>query len=75
MHQNCCWVVAMEANGIVKQFESNDVIVCTNYTFHINNEKNCFKNNLTSNQDLYENNYKEKTRSQNNKNRKKNISN
>lgn len=42
MHQNSCWVVAMEKDGIVKHFESNDIIVCTNYTFHINNDKNTF---------------------------------
>ena len=43
MHQNSCWVVALENNGVVKHFESNDIIVCTNYTYHINNEKNCFE--------------------------------
>ena len=42
MHQNSCWVVAMEKDGIVKHFESNDIIVCTNYTFHINNDRNTF---------------------------------
>ncbi|GEM_PF-4731148 len=30
---------------IVKHFGSNDIIVCTNFTFHINEEKNCFNHN------------------------------
>ena len=42
MHQNSCWVVALEKNGIVKYFENNDVIVCTNFTYHINEDRNCF---------------------------------
>ncbi|RZK48746.1 MAG: hypothetical protein EOO99_08545 [Pedobacter sp.] len=42
MHQNSCWVVALEKDGIVKHFESNDVIVATNYTFHINQDGNSF---------------------------------
>ena len=42
MHQNSCWVVALEKDGVVKHFESNDIIVCTNYTYHINNDKNTF---------------------------------
>jgi len=43
MHQNSCWVVALEKDGIVKHFDSNDIIVCTNYTYHINMEKNDFE--------------------------------
>ncbi|MBS7333731.1 hypothetical protein [Faecalibacter bovis] len=43
MHQNTCWVVTMETNGVVKHFDCNDIIVCTNYTYHINTEKNCFQ--------------------------------
>ena len=43
MHQNSCWVVALVENGIVKHFDSNDIIMCTNYTYHINNEHNCFQ--------------------------------
>ncbi len=39
-HQNTCWVVALESNGVVKHFDSNDIIVTTNYTYHINTEKN-----------------------------------
>ncbi len=40
MHQNSCWVVALEKNGIVKHFDSNDIIVSTNFTYHINLDKN-----------------------------------
>lgn len=43
MHQNSCWVVVLEKNGIVKHFDSNDIIVSTNFTYHINEEKNGFK--------------------------------
>lgn len=43
MHQNSCWVVALEKDGIVKHFDSNDIIVTTNYTYHINMEKNDFE--------------------------------
>lgn len=43
MHQNSCWVVALEKDGIVKHFDSNDIIVCTNYTYHINMVKNDFE--------------------------------
>lgn len=39
-HQNTCWVVALEDNGVVKHFDCNDIIVTTNYTYHINLEKN-----------------------------------
>lgn len=45
MHQNTCWVVALTNNGVVKHFESNDIIISTNYTFHINEERNTFKSN------------------------------
>lgn len=36
MHQNTCWVVALENNGVVKHFDCNDVILSTNYTYHVN---------------------------------------
>jgi len=39
MHQNTCWVVVLESKGIVKHFDANDIIVSTNYTYHINTEK------------------------------------
>jgi hypothetical protein len=40
MHQNSCWIVAINENGIVKHFDSNDVIISTNHTYHINMKKN-----------------------------------
>lgn len=40
MHQNSCWVVAIADNGIVKHFDSNDIIISTNYTYHMNMQKN-----------------------------------
>ncbi|TCV10256.1 hypothetical protein EDC17_103524 [Sphingobacterium alimentarium] len=42
MHQNSCWIVTLEDNGIVKHFDANDIIICTNFTYHINNERNGF---------------------------------
>jgi len=44
MHQNTCWVVTLETNGVVKHFDCNDIIICTNYTYKINSEGNCFQN-------------------------------
>lgn len=43
MHQNTCWVVALEKNGIVKHFDCNDIIIMSNYTYHINQEGNQFE--------------------------------
>jgi hypothetical protein len=40
MHQNSCWVVALQDNGVVKHFDCNDIIITTNYTYHINLQKN-----------------------------------
>lgn len=40
MHQNSCRLVVLEKDGIVKHFDSNDIIVCTNFTYHINIENN-----------------------------------
>lgn len=39
MHQNSCWIVALNNNGIVKHFDSNDIIISTNYTYHMNMPK------------------------------------
>lgn len=36
MHQNTCWVVALEESGIIKHFDCNDVIIGTNYTYGLN---------------------------------------
>lgn len=54
MHQNSCWVVMLESNGIVKHFDANDIIVCTNYTYNVNYERNCHKKRETS--DSHDNN-------------------
>mgnify|MGYP001553775753 FL=1 len=40
MHQNTCWVVALEDTGVVKHFDCNDVILSTNYTSGLNLRKN-----------------------------------
>lgn len=45
MHQNTCWVVAMQENGVIKHFDCNDVILSTNYTYGMNLRKNNFKSN------------------------------
>ncbi|MEO8583919.1 MAG: hypothetical protein ABI415_09000 [Flavitalea sp.] len=42
MHQNTCWVVALQDSGIVKHFDCNDVILSTNYTYGVNMKKNSF---------------------------------
>jgi hypothetical protein len=36
MHQNTCWVVALQKNGVVKHFDCNDIIIATNYTYGLN---------------------------------------
>jgi len=36
MHQNTCWVVALQADGVIKHFDCNDVILSTNYTYRLN---------------------------------------
>jgi hypothetical protein len=36
MHQNTCWVVALNEDGIVKHFDCNDIVVSVNYTYHLN---------------------------------------
>ena len=43
MHQNTCWVVALQDNGVVKHFDCNDVILATNYTYGVNLRKNAFR--------------------------------
>jgi hypothetical protein len=40
MHQNTCWVVALQKNGVIKHFDCNDVILSTNYTYGLNLVKN-----------------------------------
>jgi hypothetical protein len=40
MHQNTCWVVALEESGVVKHFDCNDIILSTNYTYGVNLRRN-----------------------------------
>jgi hypothetical protein len=40
MHQNSCWVVALQKDGVIKHFDCNDVIMATNYTYAMNLVKN-----------------------------------
>jgi len=42
MHQNTCWIVALQESGIIKHFDCNDVILSTNYTYGMNLRKNSF---------------------------------
>lgn len=43
MHQNTCWVIAIQDSGIIKHFDCNDVILSTNYTYGMNLRKNTFE--------------------------------
>jgi hypothetical protein len=38
MHQNTCWVVALQKDGVVKHFDCNDIIIATNFTYGVNLE-------------------------------------
>lgn len=40
MHQNTCWVVSLQKNGVIKHFDCNDIILSTNYTYGFNLAKN-----------------------------------
>lgn len=40
MHQNTCWVVTLEDSGKVKHFDCNDILLSTNYTYHLNIKRN-----------------------------------
>jgi len=46
MYQNTCWVVTLEDSGIVKHFDSNDIILTTNYTYHLNLQRNSNNNKV-----------------------------
>ena len=35
-HENTIWVVALEADGVIKHFSSNQVRLCYNHSFGIN---------------------------------------
>jgi hypothetical protein len=39
MHQNTCWVVALQKDGVIKHFDCNDVLISTNYTYRLNLDK------------------------------------
>lgn len=43
MHQNSCWVVALQEDGVIKHFDCNDVILSTNFTYGMNLRKNKFQ--------------------------------
>ena len=48
MHQNSCWVVALEDSGIVKHFDCNDIILSTNYTYGLNLKHNTNNKKINS---------------------------
>lgn len=50
MHQNTCWVVALQKNGIIKHFDCNDVVLSTNYTYGLNLVKNKESNQIQEEQ-------------------------
>lgn len=43
MHQNTCWIVALQEDGVVKHFDCNDIILAVNYTYGLNLRKNTFQ--------------------------------
>lgn len=43
MHQNTCWVVTLNHNGVIKHFDCNDVIICKNWTYRINESNHSFE--------------------------------
>jgi hypothetical protein len=45
MHQNTCWVVALQKDGVIKHFDCNDIILATNYTYGLNLSKHGFNDN------------------------------
>ncbi len=50
MHQNTCWVVALEKDGVVKHFDCNDVILATNFTYRLNMARNTNHNGAAKEQ-------------------------
>lgn len=36
MHQNTCWVVALQRDGAVRHFDCNDVALSANHTYGMN---------------------------------------
>lgn len=49
---NTVWVVALEKDGVIKHYDSNDVRLCYNHTFGINSKKP--SNNSAQTQDATE---------------------
>ena len=43
MHQNTCWVVAIQETGIIKHFDCAEVILNINHTYGMNVSHNGFK--------------------------------
>lgn len=39
MNNNTCWVVALQKDGQIKHFDSNDIKLCKNYTYSIASKK------------------------------------
>jgi hypothetical protein len=35
-HENTIWVIALVENGEIKHFNSNQIVLCSNYTFDLN---------------------------------------
>lgn len=48
MHQNTCWIVALQEDGVVKHFDCNDIILAVNYTYGLNLRKNTFQEEISS---------------------------
>ncbi|TPE44508.1 hypothetical protein [Pontibacter mangrovi] len=48
MHQNTCWVVALQRDGVIKHFDCNDVTLSTNYTYGMNLPHNKLDEQATS---------------------------
>ncbi|MDB5229100.1 MAG: hypothetical protein JWN78_3293 [Bacteroidota bacterium] len=67
MHQNSCWIVALQKDGVIKHFDSNDVILSTNYTYGMN----LHKNSLSPNHNNGIKNVNSKHRDKNKKHEKK----
>jgi hypothetical protein len=36
LNHNTCWVVALQSDGQIKHFDSNDIKLCYNHTYKIN---------------------------------------
>jgi hypothetical protein len=43
MHQNTCWIVALQKDGVIRHFDCNDLILSTNHAYGMNLFKKKFK--------------------------------